>query len=387
MSNVLPINHKERPHAVLSASGSSRWLNCPGSVNAEKDIPNPSSSFALEGTLAHELADTCLKNKCDADDYVGKEITGDIIQKDMAWYVQEYLDYIRSYETLNSTLYTEERVDFSNVVPDGFGTMDAAVILPDGVCHIFDLKYGQGVVVSAYNNTQGLLYAIGLYNHLEFLGGIEKFIIHIVQPRVANYSTWEVSVDKLKEFAKWASARAKLALSDNAARIPGEKQCQWCRAKSNCQALSTHVRSVIMSEFDDMSELPNISDLTDGDKKTILDNSKLIDTFLKAVKADIHARLEQGSDFNGYKLVDGKSNRKWTENAHIELKKELGDDAHTKKPITVTEAQKLLGKNRVDELTYKPTGSPTLVQSSDKRQAISYKPIADCFEVIKNKNM
>ena len=381
MSNV--INHSERPHAVLSASGSSRWLNCPGSVDAEKDIPNPSSSFALEGTLAHELADTCLKNKCDADDYVGKEITGDIIQKDMASFVQEYLDYVRSYETANSTLYTEERVDFSNVVPDGFGTMDAAVILPDGTCHIFDLKYGQGVVVSAENNTQGLLYAIGLHNYLDFLGGIEKFIIHIVQPRVSNYSVWEVSVDKLKEFAKWASKRAKLALSNNAPRIPGEKQCQWCRAKSNCLALSMHVQSVIMAEFDNETELLDIADLTDGDKKAILDNTKLIETFLKAVKADVHSRIEQGQDFNGYKLVSGKANRKWTDNAHLELEKELGDDAYTKKPITITEAQKLLGKKRVDELTYKPTGSPTLVPSSDKRQSISYEPVEDCFEVIK----
>ena len=139
-------------HAKLSASGSSRWLNCPGSVKAEEGYPNqPSSAFALEGTRAHEVADLCLKASCDADVYIGKKVLDDVIDAGMAGYVQEYLDYVRSYETATSKLFTEERVDFSHVVPGGFGTLDAAVLDYDTkTCHIFDLKYGKGVKVDAF---------------------------------------------------------------------------------------------------------------------------------------------------------------------------------------------------------------------------------------------
>ncbi len=173
-------------HAKLSASGSPKWLGCPGSVKAEEKMPDPGSSpFAVEGSRAHEVADLCLKAGTDAAMYVGKEVYGDIVPGEMARYVQEYLDYVRAHETENTELFTEERVDFSNIVPEGFGTMDAAVFDPTiGVCHIFDLKYGRGVKVHAANNTQAQLYCLGFLNEMGWMAEIISFRIHIVQPRV-----------------------------------------------------------------------------------------------------------------------------------------------------------------------------------------------------------
>lgn len=376
------INHANRAHAKLSASGSSRWLNCPGSVKAEEGYKSESSVFAEEGTLAHELADLCLQKKVDSDSFVGKEVTGKIIDSEMAKHVQEYLDYVRSYETAKSELYTEKRVDFSNSVPDGFGTMDSAVIDYDsGICHIFDLKYGRGVEVSAVENTQAQLYAIGLYNELGFLGEIKSFCIHIVQPRIRNYSNWEISVEDLNKFSKHVSARAKIALGDNAPRIPGDKQCQWCKAKGNCNALAKFTEQVISAEFDNLDEV-KIESMSDDRKRLILDNRSLIESFMKAVESEVFGRLSCGEKFEGYKIVEGRSVRKWGDNAEEALVKELGDDAYEKKLIGITAAQKLIGKEGVDELAYKPPGKLTLAAESDKRKAVNITATEDQFEVV-----
>ena len=145
----------EIAHAVLSASGSTQWLSCPGSRKAQEGYEDKSSVFAVEGSRAHELADICLKDGGDAQGLLGEEIMGEDIPQEMCDYVQEYLDYVRSFEGDNTKLFTEQRVDFSNVVEGGFGTLDAAVLEYDtGLCHIFDLKYGKGVSVFAFENTQ-----------------------------------------------------------------------------------------------------------------------------------------------------------------------------------------------------------------------------------------
>ncbi len=366
-------------HAKLSASGSSRWLNCPGSVKAEESYPNqPSSSFALEGTRAHEVADLCLKSFCDADVYIGKKVLDDVIDSGMAGYVQEYLDYVRSYETGTSKLFTEEQVDFSHVVPEGFGTLDAAILDYDTkTCHIFDLKYGKGVKVDAFENTQAQMYAIGLENELSFLSTINKFVLHIVQPRIYNFSSWEISTYDLLTFSDWVQERASLALSNNANRSPGEKQCQWCKAKGDCKALSDFTTSLITAEFDDIDEVDSET-LTNDQKKAVLDNKKLIESFLKAVEASVFNQLDQGVEFTGYKLVEGRSIRKWNDKAEFKLIKKLGDKAYQRKLIGIGAAEKELGKDFTKDLTIKPEGKPTLAPSSDKRSAIT----SDLFEKI-----
>lgn len=390
---------KDIKHAKLSASGSSKWLNCAGSVEAESKLPNKSSIYAEEGTLAHELADICLKNyiesifgskpyvthipldikykspldrigetiKCESD---GKVIST-IVTDEMAKFVQEYIDYVLAHETKNSQLYTEDRVDFSNVVPDGFGTMDAAILDYDtGICHIFDLKYGQGVSVDAVENTQAQLYALGFYNELKCLDVIKSFKIHIVQPRIFNYSSWEITLDDLVKFGEYASKKANEALAPNAPRTPGEKQCKWCKAKATCPALKKYTEDTILSTFEDLNKDIMTNKLNDEQLKLILDNKNLIEDFLKSVEQYIYGRVLTGEKFEGYKLVEGRSNRKWVDDAEKVLKNKLGEDAYEKKLIGITAAVKKLKKDEVEELTYKPEGKLQLVPDSDKRKEV-----------------
>jgi len=366
-----------KKHAKLSASGSSKWLNCPGSVEAESKIPNKQSVYAEEGTLAHELADICLKKQLEAKKYIGYDVLyapekSGIITEEMAKFVQEYIDYVLAHETKNSQLYTEDRVDFSNIVPDGFGTMDAAILDYDtGICHIFDLKYGRGVEVSAVENTQAQLYALGFYNELKCLDIIKSFKIHIVQPRIFNYSSWEITLDDLVKFGEYASKKANEALAPNAPRTPGEKQCKWCNAKATCPALKKHTEETILKSFDDLNKDIMFNELNDEQLKLILDNKNLIEDFLKSVEQYIYDRVLNGEKFEGYKLVEGRSNRKWVDDAEEILKNKLGEDAYEKKLIGITAAGKKLKKDEVEELTYKPEGKLQLVLASDKRKEVT----------------
>lgn len=366
-----------KKHAKLSASGSSKWLNCPGSVEAESKIPNKQSVYAEEGTLAHELADICLKKGLEAKKYIGCDILyapekSSIITEEMAKFVQEYIDYVLAHATKNSQLYTEDRVDFSNIVPDGFGTMDAAIFDYDtGICHIFDLKYGQGVPVDAVENTQAQLYALGFYNELKCLDVIKSFKIHIVQPRVFNYSSWEISLDDLVKFGEYASKKANEALTPNAPRTPGEKQCKWCNAKATCPALKKHTEDTILSSFEGLNKDIMFNELNDEQLKLILDNKNLIEDFLKSVEQHIYDRVLNGEKFEGYKLVEGRSNRKWVDDAEEVLKNKLGKNAYEKKLIGITAAGKKLKKDEVEELTYKPEGKLELVLASDKRKEVT----------------
>ena len=369
-------------HALLSASGSGTWLNCPGSRKAQQDYVDKTSPFAVEGSRAHELADICLKSGEDAAVHIGMEIMGEAVPYEMAQYVQEYLDYVRSHEGENTTLYTEERVDFSNVVPEGFGTMDAAVLdFDSGTCHIFDLKYGRGVQVYSYENTQSQLYALGLLNELGFLDAIKMFRIHIVQPRKVTPEPWNIKVEDLKIFAAYASERAELAMTDSAPRVPGDKQCMWCKAKPDCPALAKFSEETILAEFDTIEETTPVDKLSDEQKKSILDNKKLIEGFLKAVEQSVYERIENGEGFKGYKIVSGRSIRKWGADAEAYLKKKLKSKAYKKALIGIGDAEKLLGKGTFDDYTVRPTGKPTLAVESDKRPALLAEDISDEFEI------
>lgn len=387
--------HSERAHAKLSASGSAQWLACPGSINAQKPYPNTSSVFAQEGTLAHEVADYCLTRRIDAEECQDKslkqlkiQVAGfkdeDTISTEMCEHVQSYLDYVRSYETKDTKLYTEERVDFSNVVPEGFGTMDAAVVDPNKrICHIFDLKYGKGVPVDAFENTQGQMYAIGLLNEIGWLDEFDSFEIHIVQPRLNNYTSWEISVADLRKFSEWVKERAALALTADAPRVPGEKQCHWCSAKADCPALFKFTQEIISQDFDNLDDLECSTDkISDEQKKLILDNKKLIAGYLEAVEKDVYNSLLEGKPFKGYKLVEGRSNRVYIEEAEKELEKILGDKAFKKVLLGITEAQSLVGKAKIDKITIKPQGKLTLAPDSDKRKAVTKESIIDMFEEV-----
>lgn len=358
----------EIKHAYLSASGSAMWLGCSGAPRANAAYPDTSSEFAEEGRHAHALADLCMKNERDADFYGGMKVEGKLVPRDMIEHVQEYLNYVRSFETTETQLYTEEQVDFSNVVPGGFGTMDSAVLAYNtGLCHIFDLKYGKGIEVIAKNNSQGRLYALGLLNELEWQGTITGFRIHIVQPRKGGSSFEDLTIGELKEWGDYVKERALLALEPDAPRTAGEKQCLWCKAKGDCPTLFEFAQEMISAEFDDMGEGLEIENLTDGQKARILANQSLVIAFMDAVRVSVVKRIEDGQGFPGYKLVEGRSNRTWIEGSEEWLENLLGDHAWSKKFIGIGDAEKRLGRKRVAKWLEKKSGKATLALESDTR--------------------
>ena len=372
-----------KAHAKLSASGSSQWLNCTGSIRASADVIDEGSSFAQEGTCAHEVGDLCLKNKQPASDYIGKVVEGVEVTEEMAEYVQGYVDYVLSF---GGEQFYEEKVDFSNWVPEGFGTSDAIVMDEvSNTLHVIDLKYGKGVVVDAENNTQGMLYALGAYSDFSLVYAFDSVVIHIYQPRVSNFSTWEVSVKDLLEWAdNVVRPKADEAMTDDAPRTPGAKQCQWCKVKATCPALYDHTNEVIVADFDTIEDtLPSPSTLNDAQLRVVLDNKKLIESWLQAVEDHTRRTVESGESFSGYKLVAGRSLRKFRDldEAEAVLSELLGDDAYEHKLLTVAKAEKALGakrKKEIGDLIIKPEGKPVLVPDSDKRASLT--DCSDDFE-------
>jgi hypothetical protein len=378
------VNHSQRKHALFSASASERWLTCPASVLLTEDKPNPSSDFAREGTCAHEVADLCLRNNQSADEYIGKTLEGWVVTEDMAEHVQSYLDYVRSFK---GELFPETRVDFSNYIPDGFGTSDAIIVDHDNKhLHVLDLKFGMGIPVYAEGNTQGQLYAIGTLNDFGFMYDIEKVSIHIVQPRIGNFSSWEIAVPDLIKFAEYAKAQAEKALQPNPPFQPTESGCRWCLAKATCKALAKHTFDTIVAQFDEVDlEIPDDepSTLTDHQIALIIANTSLIKDWLESIHTYALSRGLEGEPIKGYKVVEGRSVRKYTAQAEEILEQELGDKAFQRKLKGVTEIDKLLGKGKLEELglVEKPQGKPTLVREDDKREPFSGN-VADMFDEV-----
>lgn len=359
-------------HAKLSASGSARWLNCPGSVAAEEVCRDAGSIYAQAGSAAHELADICLTHNHNPFTWEGKLLPDNnavTVDREMCAAVQDYIDYVR---TVPGVQEYEQRVDYSEWVPGGFGTSD--VISVDGdTIYVVDLKYGQGVRVDAEQNTQLMLYALGAYSERSLLHDLKTAKMAIVQPRLDHISEWEINIPELLKWAAWVADRAEMALSDDAERVPGEKQCQWCKAKGTCAALEQYTLRVVGGDFD---SLDNPDTLTDERIRAALEAKKLITGWLDAVEQHVVEQLESGKDFPGFKLVAGRSLRQWGDEGQAEqtLLELLGQDAFERKLLSPSKAEKALGKKKaadIAELIVKPEGKATLAPESDKRPAVN----------------
>lgn len=369
-------------HARLSASSASKWLACPGSIQAEENIKEKPSIYAMEGTSAHSLAELCLVNNREAKSYLNQIIpeTGWKVDESMCGHVQSYIDYV---ESIKGDRMVEVRVDFSDWVPDAYGTSDIITINGDTI-HIIDLKYGQGIRVDADNNSQLKLYALGAISDYGYLYDIKTVTLHIVQPRLDHISVWEISVEDLLKWAEYVKTRAAMCDMPNAPRVAGESQCRWCKAKASCTELMNLTESALLADFTDVSVNPKSPDkLSDRDLRFALENRSLIISWLDAVQDIAFEKLSNGESFPGFKLVHGRSSRSWVDPqvATSVLVEELGDAAYSEpKLITVAQAEKTLGKKRaalLDGLISKSEGSPTMVSSDDKRPEINSGDISD----------
>mgnify|MGYP000989370996 FL=1 len=358
-------------HAILGASSSHKWLNCPPSARLEEQFENPTSVYAEEGTLAHSLGEALISN----DSKAIKEIKGNpLYNSDMQQHCEDYSDFVL--ELLNeakaitpdASLLLEQRLDFSKWVEEGFGTGDA-VIVADGVMRIIDLKYGQGVEVSAHENTQMMLYALGAYNSFEMLYDIKSIIMTIYQPRIKNYSSYEISVVDLLTWAvNVLVPAAKLAYEGKGAYKAGE-HCRFCRAKHLCKALAEYNLEPTEPEMKP-SEL-----LNDEEIINILNRADSIKKWLSSVEEYAFAEALNGKKWEGYKLVEGRSNRTYSDPDKVaDTLINAGIDQaliYEKKIKTITALEKDLGKKPfneiVGELIIKPAGKPTLVPEGDKR--------------------
>jgi len=375
----------ERKHAVLSASGAYRWLACPPSARLEEQFAETTSTYAEEGTLAHGMAEQKLRfllKQISAQDY---DQALQIFEKN-EFYSASMLDYIETYTSIvmekvneakarsaDAVVLLEQKLDFSDWVPEGFGTGDV-VIISDGVLEIIDLKYGKGVPVAAEDNAQMKLYALGALATFDSLYDIKTVRMTIVQPRLDSISSDEIPAETLYWWADTELIkRAQLAWEGKGEFQAGE-HCRFCRARYTCRARAEANLELAKMEF----KKPEI--LTDEEIGEVLKQADELKAWVSDVfdYALVQAR-DHGKKFPGWKLVEGRSVRQYADEGAVAKKlTEAGykeEQIYEKKLWGITAMEKLLGKTLFNELlgglVIKPPGKPTLVPEADKRPEIN----------------
>jgi len=361
-------------HAILSASSSHRWLHCLPSARLELEFEDTSGTAAEEGTAAHALSEHKLKK---ALHIRSKRPISNYDSDDMEEYTDAYVDFVMEQVELakqscnDPIVLIEKRLDFSCYVPDGFGTGDCLIISDDRL-HIIDFKYGMGVLVDAVDNPQMKLYALGALEIYDSLYDINEVSMTIFQPRRENVSTWTVPVEELKCWAEEElKPKAVKAYNGEGEYIPGE-WCTFCKAAVRCRARAEEKLKLAQTEF----KMPPL--LTDNEIEEILFILPDLTKWANEITAyATDAAVNHGKEWDGFKVVEGRSVRKYKdENAIAEKAVSSGfKDIYRKSLIPMIEMQKLMGKAKFEEilgnLIYKPPGKPTLVPNSDKRPAMN----------------
>ena len=367
-------------HALLSPSTASRWLYCTKAPHFEEQFPDVKTSYAAEGTLAHAVAE--LAARYWLGEYTGEQYEDalDILKTDglfslvMVEYAVDYAKLIveRSKALTDPVIALEQPLDISNYATKCFGTGDC-VIVGDGVLEIIDYKYGKGHRVEAENNPQMRLYALGAIKAFSSLYGIDVVRMTIYQPRLTS----GISMDEMsrKELEAWGRTfvkpRAKLAYAGKGEFAPSENTCRFCRAAAMCKARTDYNLSL----FDEgESELMTIDEVA-----ALLEKAADIKQWLAALEDKVFVTLATGTPVPGWKLVAGRSNRRYTDEVKVaEALQKAGiadEDIFERKLLTITALEKLLGKKPVaeilDGLIEKPEGKPTLAPETDKRPAIT----------------
>lgn len=360
-------------HAKLSASSAHRWMNCNLSANLEREFADKTSEAAAEGSAAHALCEHKLRkalkmrsvrpvSKYDSDE--------------MEMYTDSYVEFVleqievAKQHCTDPFVLIEQRLDFSCYVPDGFGTGDC-LIVADKLLHIIDFKYGLGVLVDAAENPQMMLYALGALQLFDALYDIDTISMSIFQPRRENVSTWTITVAELKEWAeKILRPKAELAFKGEGEFNPGP-WCTFCKAAVKCRARAEEKLALAQYEF---AKPPLLTDEEIEDILSRLDDLTKWANEIAAYAQD--AAINHGKQWNGFKLVEGRSVRKYSDEAAVVAAATAAGyrDIYKKSLISITEMEKLMGKKTFTEvlggLVIKPQGKPTLVPASDKRPAI-----------------
>lgn len=361
-------------HAVLSASSSHRWTKCTPAARLELEFDDNESSAAAEGTAAHALAEHKLRR---ALKMRSKKPISPFDCDEMDEYTDAYVDFVLEQLELakqscsDPLVLIEQHLDFSQYVPDGFGTGDC-ILISDKTLHIIDLKYGMGILVNAEHNSQMMLYSLGALEIYDSLYDINEVSMTVFQPRRDNVSTWTIPVDDLRDWAEnELKLKAELAFKGEGEYCPGE-WCTFCRAAVKCRARAEEKLKLAQSEF----RLPPL--LSDAEIEDVLGKLNDITKWANDLLAyATDAALNHGKQWSGYKIVAGRSVRKFKdEDAVAEAANANGyKDIYRQSLITLTEFEKLMGKAKFNEvlgdLVYKPPGKPTLVPVSDKRPAIN----------------
>ena len=379
-------------HAKLNSSGAHRWMNCPGSVKISEQFPASSSIYADEGTLAHDAAEQLIKSGKVSAAHKKKintfyeehpELSGDADQ--VIKTLEPYVDFVKEEFTDavmqdgGAQLLTEQRVDLTAWIPGGFGTTDVAII-GGKTLHIVDLKYGKGVPVFAEGNPQLRLYALGTLAMLEMVYDIDEVKMTIYQPRIDNVSSDTISAVELKSWGEnEVKPAAELALSDNAPFAAGS-WCQFCPARQQCRTRAENYMSLAEYKKKALLSVEEIG-------KILGDVDGLV-KWAEDLKEGALTRALEGENFPGWKVVEGRSIRKYsgTEDEIVRQCEGAGYDhalLYETKLLTVSAMEKMMGKKQFAEVlgdyVEKPAGKPTLAPESDKRPAIVNATAAEDF--------
>lgn len=361
-------------HAKLSASSAYRWLACPPSVALSEEYPDKSSTYAQEGTDAHTLC----QYKVEKD--LGRKVEDPV--ENLTYYSAEmensaegYADFVMEKVTAarkrckDALVMVEQRLDFSKYVPGGFGTGDC-VIVADGSLYIIDFKYGLGVLVDAVRNPQMMCYALGALQMFDGLYDIEEIHMSIYQPRRQNVSTYTMTKKALLDWAeKTLMPTAKLAFEGKGEFQAGD-HCRFCKAKAVCRKRAEYNLELARYDF----AMPNTLEPTEI--AAILPRIDSLVAWGEDIKKYALDQALSGTTYEGYKVVQGRSTRKYT--SEIDVARAVvaeGFNPYEKKLLGVTAMQAMLGKKRFNEILgkfiYKPEGKPTLVPETDPRPVLN----------------
>lgn len=384
------INHSGRAHALLSPSGSHRWMHCTPSARLEENLPESTSSAAEEGTVAHELAEYALEAYLKGE-YVPlldelptpKHIAANqYYSPEMDKYVTDYICYVCDiYETVqDAEMHIERKFDLTSYVPECFGSCDCDIV-GKKVLNIIDLKYGKGVQVDAKDNSQLMMYALGVLRTLspKRQAEIETVRMHIAQVRLGNYSVFEMTA---RDLTHWGihvlRPTAEKAFKGQGDTVVGS-QCKFCKFKAQCRAQ----RDALVGDFEELGDTKALSLDEIADLLTKVD---MYSDWLSSVKSHALSEALAGKNLKGWKLVEGRSIRKITDEAKaVEILVGMGftaDELTDHKLKCIGDLEKKVGKKalaiKLGDLIKKPKGAPTLALESDKREAIQ--PTIDMFD-------